>query len=142
MPRSCNVKQCRGNYPGEPYSLVVKFPNKNNDPDEWDRWICAMPNERASLEKLKEIWICRSHFNCEWKKVPGGERPVEPPSIFPGIPKSCFKQTVSNQLSTTAASSEKRAQIDEERRKIRDKINDFDSFRKEICFPYTKYNVI
>ena len=53
MPRSCNAKGCNGNYPGEPYSLMVSFPNKEKHPDEWNRWISAMPNERKHLEKLK-----------------------------------------------------------------------------------------
>ena len=121
MVRSCNAKGCNGNYPGEPYSKVVKFPNKDTDPDEWDRWVCAMPNEGASLENLKEIWVCRSHFDCEWKKVRGGERPVDPPSIFPGIAKSCFKQTVSKPR-TTFATSEKQAEIEAKRREEQDRI--------------------
>ena len=141
MPRSCNVLGCRGNYPGEPYSKVVKFPNKDTDYAEWDRWLCAMPNERASLEKLKEIWICRSHFDCEWQKVRGGERPVSPPSIFPGIPKSCFKQTVSKPR-PTSATSEKRAEIETQRREEEDKIKDFDDFCQKICVRYPNFNII
>ena len=141
MPRSCNVLGCRGNYPGEPYSKVVKFPNKNVDPSEWDRWLCAMPNERASLENLKEIWLCRSHFDCEWKKVRGGERPVDPPSIFPGIPKSCFKQTVSKPR-LTSATSEQRADIEAKRREEEDKIKDFDEFCVKIRTRYSNFNVI
>ena len=50
MPRICDVHGCRGNYPGEPYSKVVSVPYKNKDIDDWERWIAAMPNERASLE--------------------------------------------------------------------------------------------
>ena len=141
MPRSCNALNCRGNYPGEPYSKVVKFPDKLSDPEEWNRWLCAMPNERASLERLKEIWICRFHFDCEWKKVRGGERPVGPPSIFPGVPKSCFKQT-KTKARPSSVLLEQRVQLEATRREERDKIKNFSSFSKEVCQRYPKFKII
>ena len=53
MGCKCNVYGYRGNYPGEPYTKIVSFPEEY--PDEWERWIEAMPNERKTLEELKEI---------------------------------------------------------------------------------------
>ena len=79
MPRMCSVYGCRGNYKGEPYSPVVKCPD---DPDIRKQWIDAMPNKRGSLEKLKEIWICRRHFDCQDIKVQGGSRPSCHPTIL------------------------------------------------------------
>ena len=131
MPRSCNVFGCRGNYPGQPYSKVVSFPDKSKELDEWKRWISAMPNDRASLESLKEIWVCTTHFDCAWKTIRGGSRPVAPPSIFPGVRKSCLKQT-SSKARSTSATSEKRMQNDAERVEARNKINNFESFTNEI----------
>ena len=87
MPRRCSCFGCRGNYDGTPYVKVISFPK---DPEERERWILAMPNEKESLRHLKEIYICETHFNCEWVSVKGGKRPKEPPSRFPGIPKSVF----------------------------------------------------
>ena len=141
MGRKCNVYGCRGNYPGEPYAKVVSFPDKDEYPDEWERWIEAMPNERKTLEELKEIWVCATHFNCEWKKVRGGKRPTAPPCVFSGMPKSRLKQASSHARSTSAT-SEKRAQNDAERAELFNRIKDFKSFCKEIGDRYRQFNVI
>ena len=90
--RSCRVLGCKANYDGNPYSRVVSFPK---DPVERARWMEAMPNNREQLEKLKEIWICRRHFDCPFVKCQGGERPAGPPTIFDGISPSSFKQVIS-----------------------------------------------
>ena len=92
MPRLCSCFGCRGNYDGTPYVKIISFPK---DPEERERWILAMPNENESLRRLKKIYICETHFNCEWVSVKGGMRPKEPPSIFPGVPKSVLKQVTS-----------------------------------------------
>ena len=82
------------------------------------------------------------HFNCEWRKVRGGERPVAPPSVFPGITKSCFKQTVSKPRSTSAT-SDKRAETEAKRREAEDKIKDFEEFCREIRVRFSaNFNVI
>ena len=70
MPKKCNVYGCRGNYRSEPYTKVVQFPT---DETERNRWIVAMPNERSSLLKLKQIYACANHFDCDWMKVKGGK---------------------------------------------------------------------
>ena len=64
----CNVFGCRGNLKGESYTKNVKF---LTDEVERNRLIDAMPNERSSLLKLKEIYACDNHFVCEWIKVRG-----------------------------------------------------------------------
>ena len=105
MGRKCAAYNCRGNYNGEPYSPMVKFPSRDNE-NEKDDWIKAMPNTRESLMKLKEVWICKKHFdpNCEWKTIKGGKRPSVPPSIFDGVPKSCLKNPASTRRSTSSLS--------------------------------------
>ena len=100
MPKKCNVFGCRGNYRCEPYTQVVPFPS---DEVERDRWIDAMPNERSSLLQLKQIYDCVHHFDCEWVKVKGGKRSSQPPSIFPGVPKSCLTSTPRNTSSSEEA---------------------------------------
>ena len=95
MPNRCNIFECRGNY-NKPYVKVFPFPN---DPEERERWILACANDPETLRKLSEIWACKSHFT-QFKKVRGGERPTGPPSIFPGVNKSCLNQTNSQQRST------------------------------------------
>ena len=79
MPKLCSVYGCRGNYKEEPYSHIVKCPD---DPEIKRQWIDALPNERGSLVHLKEIWICRHHFDCPNIKVQGGTRPSAVPDIF------------------------------------------------------------
>ena len=72
MPRKCAAFNCRGNYRGEPYTKVVNFPQ---DLAEREIWIKAMPNDPKTLANKKEIWVCASHFDCEWVTVNGGKRP-------------------------------------------------------------------
>ena len=79
MPKCCVVYNCRGNFIGEPYTPVVRFPN---DIDERKRWIGAMPNNSGSLNDRREIFVCSSHFECKWSSVNGGKRPIGPPTYF------------------------------------------------------------
>ena len=121
MPKKYNVYGCWGNYKNEPYTKVVSFPT---DELEQNRWIDAMPNERSSLLQLKQIYACAHHFDCEWISVKGGKRPSKPPSIFPGVAKSCLKQ-VSSATRHATASAEARAENERLRNEDLDKIGDF-----------------
>ena len=129
MGCKCAAYNCRGNYKGEPYSHIVKFPSAESENDEFNEWVEAMPNTRESLLKLKEIWICKKHFDptCKWKTTRGGKRPSVPPSIFDGVPKSCLKSPVSTRRSTSSL-SEVRKQSQEAREQDADRIKDFNDF--------------
>ena len=95
------------------------------------------------MKDLKEIIICKSHFKCDWYGVQGGgQRPKEPPSIFPGVPKSCLKQTNSKPRTTTATSPESRSVKERKPEEEKDRINDFEDFSKNIEKRYKDYNVI
>ena len=94
MGRKYTVHGCRGNYPGDPYSKVDSFPDKDEYPDEWERWIEAMPNKRKTLEELKEIWLCATHFNCEWKKVRGWKKAYCTTVCIPWCAKIMFKTSI------------------------------------------------
>ena len=102
MPLRYSGFGCKGFYDGTPYVKVISLPK---DPEERERWILAMPNEKESLRRLKEIHICETHFNCEWVSVKGGKQPKEPPSVFPGIPKSALKQVTSAPRPTSFSTS-------------------------------------
>ena len=69
MPNRCAAAGCRGNYDGEPSVPMVKFPK---DPEERQRWIDAMPNDPETLKGRKDLWICMSHFKCDFVKIKGG----------------------------------------------------------------------
>ena len=82
MPHRCSVYNCNGNYRGEPYTKTVSA-SVTKYPEDIIKWIEAMPNQRQSLEKIKEIHVCVSHFNCDWLTVQGGgKRPSYAPSFF------------------------------------------------------------
>ena len=89
MPKRCVTYGCRGNYAGEPYTRVVKFPTDDKQRTEW---LQAMPNAPGTLENRKNLYLWASHFSCEWVSVQGDLRPASCPTIFPGVPKSCLKQ--------------------------------------------------
>ena len=57
MPRACNAKGRNRNHRGEPYSRMVSLPDEKENPEEWDRWVSAMPSESKQLEDLNEIWV-------------------------------------------------------------------------------------
>ena len=108
MPRHCVVYGCRGNFKWEPYTKTVSFPSEK---ETRQKWRAAMPNDPASL--LEEIWVCVTHFEGEWATARGGRRPINPPSIFPGIPKSCLKQVQNKQRPTRCGSAEMRRKSEE-----------------------------
>ena len=146
MVRKCNVYLCRSNYewPKTPYIKMVTFPSKKNDPENYERWINALPNERASLLKLSSINVCVKHFpeSCEWMKIPGGRRPVEPPSVFPGVLGSCLKQVKSSARSTKAATSDSRQRLSEKHHEDQDRIKSFDLFCTEVKKRYKHFNIV
>ena len=68
----------------------------------------------------------------EWVKTRGGKRPLNPPSIFPGVPKSCLKQIQSKERCTKASSAETRRENHEATNEARDQLINFKNFLKEI----------
>lgn len=139
MPRHCSCFGCKRNYDGTPYVKVISFPK---DPEERERWILAIPNEKESLRHLKEIFICETHFNCEWVSIKGGKRPKEPPSIFPGIPKSTLKQVTSGPRPTSFSTSQSGAKKVHAAAEAADKIQDFVHFYAKISSYFPGFNVI
>lgn len=107
------------------------------DEVERNRWIDAMPNEHSSLLHLKQIYACVHHFDCEGIIVKEGNRPSQPPSISPGVSKSCLKQ-VSSAPRTTTVSAETQAENERLRTEAVDKIGDFSSFCNGIQKHFSK----
>ena len=107
---------------------MVKFPK---DEAERQIWLNAMPNEPHTLTNRKDIRICAKHFDCPWKNVKGGKYPTSPPSVFPGVPKSCFRQTLTTPRKTQSATSDARDKLQQERLEKADKIQDFHDFTEK-----------
>ena len=117
MPKRCAVYGCRGNYAGQPYTRVVRFPTEEA---ERDRWIKAMPNARSGLTGSRELFVCASHFDCEWVVYRGGRCPAAPPSVFPGVAKSVLKQSQPKKRMTSLTSSASQQQQQEKKREMQD----------------------
>ena len=138
MVNKCSIFGCNSNYRNQPYVKVVSLPT---DEVERNRWIYEIPNERSSLLKLKKIYVCERHFDCEWVSAKGGKRPSQPPSIFPGVQKSCLKQVTSVTRSFTS-SAESQAQSEVLNNETLDKITDFSSFCDTVKKRFAKDHLI
>ena len=134
MGRSCMAFGCRGNYKGEPYSKMVNSWDKKSKED----WIAAKPNDPESQRDKDKIWLCVTHFEGEWISSQGGRKPKNIPTIFPGIPKSCIKQSNSKPRETKRSSSAMRQKNSEEN----DKIKFFNDFSCTMRKKYPKFQFI
>ena len=138
MPKRCAAFGCRGNYNGEPYSRMVRFPQEET---ERASWISAMPNAAGSLKHRTELFICSSHFDCQWVTSRGGKRPVGPPTIFKGVPKSYLKQSVSAPRPTKVVSAESREKRQEENSDSKDRILSFEKFASEVGIRFKNFSI-
>lgn len=90
MPRKCSVYGCNTNYFGADKGTVYQFPK---DEAEKQAWINSLPNR--DFNWTKEKGVCYKHWPADKRTriAPGGwEIPVEPPTIFDGVPNSCVPQ--------------------------------------------------
>ena len=76
MGRTCKVYGCdaKQSRTAENYCAMVAFPPKEDD--EFMRWVSAIPNSANRMDIIaedKKVWICASHFECEYKSVKGGK---------------------------------------------------------------------
>jgi hypothetical protein len=137
MPKHCAAFDCHGNYKGQPYTRMVRFPTEEN---ERRRWIEAIPSNPLTLNRRRDIYVCASHFYCFWTAAKGGLRPVGPPTVFRGIAKSCIKQTFSGRRRTTEAFAFLARQKQQEIAKIyRDKMNSCDKFTRNVAEHFPEY---
>lgn len=139
MPKRRAVYRCRGNYQGQPYTQVVRFPTEEA---KRDRWIKAMPIG-SSLTGRRELFVCASHFDCVWVISRGGRRPAAPSSVFSSIPKSCLKQSHSQPKKrvTLLISSTAWQQQEKERQMQDNSMNDFAAFLHQLPKRYTHISV-
>ena len=98
MPKKCTIPNCHTNYRDGsgcvPISNekipVFRFPGMNEGRDTWIR---AIPYKNLTIGKVSVI--CEKHWPESYRKISmkGRQRPNEPPSIHPGVPKSCLPKT-------------------------------------------------
>ena len=88
MGKRCCIDGCKKKK-GEEIS-VYRFPSKDDQPEERDRWINSVPKVLLKREIGDETVLCRRHWpeETEMIKCFGKNRPVCPPSLFNGVAKS------------------------------------------------------
>ena len=90
MPRKCCVFACQTNYGNKKQKSQEKIPVYRfpRDLEEMNRWIKAIPN--ANLRVTDNSVVCELHWPPDFPtvKVHGKLRPKDPPSVWPGVPKS------------------------------------------------------
>ena len=141
MAPKCNMYNCNGNYPGQPYSPYTTFPSKETEPEERERSILACPTDHVRLRGLAEIYACKSHFE-RFIKTRGGSRPDGPPAIFPGVPKSCCNQTVPAPRTTKTATVEARGEQQKKNDDKKDKIGSFQQFVNSVKKRYKNLKIL
>ena len=112
MPLKCCVPKCNGNYDSTAAKVSVYcFPK---DEENCKKWISAIP--RVGLEVTKYTVVCEKHWpkSAKFKIVRGKECPIDPPSVFQNVPKSCIPAKSAPPRSTTRALSSLRSQQPDE----------------------------
>lgn len=94
MTKKCIIPGCRSNYFYKKkenkicnvYSKVFRLPKATT---EQKLWIKSLPFKNLKL--TKDSVICFKHWPANFPTVTvgGRERPRDPPSVWPDIPKSC-----------------------------------------------------
>ena len=112
MPRKCCVPHCKSNYKTGESTAVFRFPA---DPDQAQQWKIAIPRNWKSTNITKNTVVCVKHWPPEFEtyKHYGKLRPVNPPSLFPKVKKSCITK-VPKKRSTKKALREDRSILPDE----------------------------
>ena len=127
-----------GKLPGRTIYVCCSFPQ---DAVERDIWIKSLPNAGESLVNRSDLYVCASHFDCKWIVSRGGKRPVDPPSVFSGVPRSCLKQTKVTKRSILCTSSTARELKENERLMQENNMKDFASFLQQLPRRYPLYSI-
>ena len=116
MIKKCCVYNCNGNYNDENKVKVFRLPK---DEIERKRWLSAVP--RDNIPDSKDTVICERHWPANYATVSihGKLRPVNPPTVFQGIPASLIPPTPNLPRSSKKS-------LSEIRNTVPDEINAFD----------------
>ena len=89
MPRKCCVPFCKSNYKTGESIAVFRFPS---DVEQARLWKTAIPRNWNSTEITSNTVVCAKHWPAGFESYQhyGKIRPVNPPSIFFDVPKSCI----------------------------------------------------
>ena len=124
MGKKCCVPLCNSNYDKTKKDLlnneenrasVYRFPKNEK---EKELWVKAIP--RANLVVKDDTVVCSKHWppDASFTKVFGKLRPVDAPSIFLNIPKSCIPALPSKPRPTSQSLASKRNILGDELEKF------------------------
>ena len=132
MGRRCMVEGCgankRSNKNGQSYTKMVSTWNEESK----EKWIKSMPNDPEKLKKIEKIWVCVNHFEGPWKKVQGGNNPVNPPTKFE-LYENSPRSTENRKLAT-----DRRSKSEEQL----DKIKNFETFCTDVKVRNKDFNFV
>ena len=133
MPKKCILPGCKSNYdscrkrkyekiddgdkentPHMSHIPVYRFPSNM---EEKKRWIDSIPLiDRERVSKLKEPVLCMKHWPVGFPTttVNGKPRPINPPSVFEGVPLSQIPTPPPKPRTTTKATYDSRTRIEDE----------------------------
>ena len=102
-----------GNYDEENKTKIFRLPSAKTKPTERQRWIKTIPN---TVPDSKDTSICEKHWptNYETVSVNGKLRPRDPPSLYPGVPKSVIPTPPSKPRTTERSSFDVRTRMDDQ----------------------------
>ncbi|XP_047142826.1 uncharacterized protein LOC124817080 [Hydra vulgaris] len=111
MPLKCCVPNCYSNYKSSDCKIsVYKFPREIS---EKNNWFMSIPRSHWTLTKYSVV--CKLHWaeDAEFTLYRGKLRPINPPSVFPNISKSCLPSPPPKMRKTLSSSSKRGIEKDE-----------------------------
>ena len=133
MPNCCSAFGRKDGHKTQPYD--GHFYRFSSEKGKCQTWIDSLPDANFVWSKSKRI--CDVHWppNEKFTRVKGQDVPDEPPTIFPGVPSSCLRQTAassSRDVNTRRVSQEARSNAQEDimtRKRLEDdEIRNWESF--------------
>ena len=109
--KNCCVFNCNEKYDEANKVQIFRL---SRDETERNRWLAAIP--RDNISDTDETIVCERHWLENYSKVFvfGKPLPANPPSVFPGIPKSQIPTQANLPRTTKKTSSESRNVIPDE----------------------------
>lgn len=106
MARKCTIPQCKTNYLSKKNASSKKIPvfRFPKDKKEIEKWKKSLPYKDMTV--TNNSVICELHWPSSYpkKKIHGKFRPLNPPTVWPGVPKSLIPTPVSTSRTTQRTS--------------------------------------
>ena len=116
---------CKSNYKTGTKATTFRFPS---DDAQREKWVSAIPRKRKTLKITKNTVVCEKHWPDGYESYVhyGKLVPIDPPSLFNGIPASCIPSQ-SKRRTTKKALTENRSILPDEM----DSFTEYDSLTYE-----------